>query len=161
MPDVAPMLPLGIDRGTCLLHGRSPVTDGGMPAQATRLHLPQHQRPGLSVDGQWTFGGPDRPAVEIDHIEVRPTPPAAIDFVQGNGPRGQWGVRRHPVQGTLFGLRNDGGDGPPADVLAGGGAQTGLNAADTGMPFDQQGQDLTLERGCEGGRSRRLSGGGF
>jgi hypothetical protein len=72
VPHIAAMLPRRIDRGTRLLHGWCAITDGGMPAQAACLRLPQDQGPGVGVDGQRAFGRPDRPTVEIDDIEIGP-----------------------------------------------------------------------------------------
>ena len=104
MPDIAPVVPIGVDLTTCLLHGGCPIADGGMPAQAARLGFPQHQGPGVGVDWQRAFGGPDRPTVEVDDIEIGTAAPATIDFVQGQGARRRRGMRCHPVQGALFGL---------------------------------------------------------
>ena len=46
-------------------------------------------------------------------------------------------------------------------MLAGGRLQTGLNAADTGVALDQQGQDLPFERRRDEGSGRRREEGGF
>jgi 6-phosphogluconolactonase (cycloisomerase 2 family) len=58
---------------------------------------------------------------------------------------------RHPSQCALVGFCGDGADGAKRDVLAGGGAQTGLNAADSSVALDQEGQDMTVEGGRDGG----------
>jgi len=70
-------------------------------------------------------------------------------------------MRGHPGQGTLVGLDRDGADGTETDVLAGGGSQTGLNPSHTGVTFDHQGQDLTVERRRDSGSSRQREKGGF
>jgi hypothetical protein len=60
-----------------------------------------------------------------------------------------------------LGVCGDGADGSQRDVLAGGGAQTGLDAAHTGVALDEQGQNLPFKRGRDTGSGRRRKEGGF
>ena len=123
--------------------GRCSITDGGVRVQATRLGLAQHQGPCVRVHREGTFGGPHRPTVEIDDIEVGVAPLAPIDFVQRQCSRGRRRVGGHPC--TPSGLHNDGADRAHANVLPGHRAQAGLNAPRAGVALNQQGQDRPFE----------------
>ena len=71
--------------------------------------------------------------MDIDDVEIGAAAVVGVDFVQRQRADSRRRVGVHPGQGALLGLGQDGGDGGQTDALPRQVAQTGLDAAVTGV----------------------------
>ncbi len=93
VPGIALQLYLRSDVVAGGLHGGAPVQYHPIPVQSARLQLPKHQDPALGIDGQGAFAGPNRAAVDIDHVHIGPSAVVGGDLIQGQGAHRRRGGR--------------------------------------------------------------------
>src|SRR6266436_4204324 len=162
VPHITLMGALGTHRCYRLPNRSSSITDGRLPMQSLLLQLPQQQGPTLPIHPDRTGAGPDRPTVDIDHIEIAFSMARTVQFIQRHPSRCGREMAAEPVLRQLACALDDGGNLAQAHLHSQQQPQAPLDAAIAGMSFDQQGQDgslyldLRLHRGGRGCWPQRL-----
>src|SRR6266849_2533475 len=140
MPDISLVMlfPRNLTHG--FLDGPTSVAYCAHTADALLAQIPQHQDPTFAIDLHRWDARPDLPTVDINHIQIRFSPLAAVLFIQAQSTRGQCLLLGHPTHGSLPCFFDNADDLSHTDVDPMHASQTGLNASITGVRFDQHGQ---------------------
>lgn len=69
----------------CILNSSPSIADPAFTEESLFTQIPPHQGPTFSIHCDWGQGGPDLPAVNINHIERGFSSLTAVLFIQGQG----------------------------------------------------------------------------
>src|SRR5258708_17349999 len=141
MPDISlvVLFPMNLTQG--FLDRSASITYGAQTADSLFLQIPQQQRPTFSIDLHRGHGGPNLPAVDINHIQIGFSALAAVLFIQGQRARSSGLLLTQPRLSTLPGFFDDANNPSQAQMNPMQVPQTRLNAPITGMRLDQQRQN--------------------
>ncbi len=145
MPDIALMRRLWSHRGRGVLNGFASIADQGLPVHALLVHLPQEQRPAVSIHCHRTGAGPNSSTLHVHYVEIGLSTLAAIQFVQSQCPQGRRGMPTHPLLRSLPCHLDDAGNLAPTSMQPQQALQTALDAAIAGVSFQKPRQDRSLQ----------------
>src|SRR5260221_1405809 len=141
MPNISLVLLLPMNISQSFLNASASITYGAQTADSLFLQIPQQQRPTFAIDLHRGHGGPNLPAVDINHIQIGFSALAAVLFIQGQGARSSRLLLTQPRSSTLPGFFDDANNPSQAQMNPMQVPQTRFNAPITGMRLDQQRQN--------------------